>query len=113
MICLAAVEFLWDSCVESIDQRKKGHEGSGCILAHCMGMGKTLSAIAFVHTLMKSKECNFHTFLVVCPLNTVLNWHTEWTKWLDKRDRLQVIDDECTDDVDLVFLPIRCMKWPV
>ena len=40
---IAAVEFMWDCLVESVDRMKDGYEGSGCILAHCMGLGKTLS----------------------------------------------------------------------
>ena len=42
MPSVAAVKFLWDCCLETLD-RAKVEEGSGCILAHCMGLGKTLS----------------------------------------------------------------------
>lgn len=34
------VQFMWDSCYESVS-RLKTDPGSGCILAHCMGLGKT------------------------------------------------------------------------
>lgn len=37
-----AVQFLWDCVCETVERSKKG-EGGGCILAHCMGLGKTLS----------------------------------------------------------------------
>jgi len=43
---VVAVKFIWNCCVESMQQLEK-EEGSGCILAHCMGLGKTLSVSKF------------------------------------------------------------------
>ena len=46
--------------------------------------------VALVHTLMTNKEINLQRVLVVCPLNTVLNWQVEFDKWLSVDDRLEV-----------------------
>lgn len=35
----SGVKFMWDTCFESIRRIDKS-KGSGCILAHCMGLGK-------------------------------------------------------------------------
>ncbi|XP_072294737.1 transcriptional regulator ATRX [Eucyclogobius newberryi] len=74
------VQFMWDCCCESVRKVKKS-AGSGCILAHCMGLGKTLQVVTFLHTLLLSEKVEFATALVVCPLNTVLNWLNEFEKW--------------------------------
>ncbi|RUS80227.1 hypothetical protein EGW08_012023 [Elysia chlorotica] len=85
-----AVQFMWDCMFESVKRSKK-EEGAGCILAHCMGLGKTLSVISFVHTVLShSKVLNQKTCLVVSPLNTVLNWQNEWGLWLDEEDQFDV-----------------------
>ncbi|XP_030594695.1 transcriptional regulator ATRX isoform X1 [Archocentrus centrarchus] len=74
------VQFIWDCCCESVKKIEKS-AGSGCILAHCMGLGKTLQVVTFLHTLLLCEQLNFTTALVVCPLNTVLNWLNEFEKW--------------------------------
>ncbi|XP_054899513.1 transcriptional regulator ATRX-like [Poeciliopsis prolifica] len=85
------VQFIWDSCCESV---KKGNSssGSGCILAHCMGLGKTLQVVAFLHTVLLSSNLKFRTALVVCPLNTILNWVSEFKRWQHSlgEDRVKV-----------------------
>uniref|UniRef100_A0A8C7LBH5 DNA helicase n=1 Tax=Oncorhynchus kisutch TaxID=8019 RepID=A0A8C7LBH5_ONCKI len=62
------LQFIWDCCCESV--KKANSTGSGCLLAHCMGLGKTLQ--------IKGSE---QTALVVCPLNIILNWINEFEKW--------------------------------
>ncbi|XP_051513971.1 transcriptional regulator ATRX-like isoform X1 [Myxocyprinus asiaticus] len=74
------VQFMWDCCCESVAKVGKS-SGSGCILAHCMGLGKTLQVVVFLHTVLLCEKLNFSTALVVCPLNTVLNWLNEFEKW--------------------------------
>ncbi|XP_023260466.1 transcriptional regulator ATRX-like [Seriola lalandi dorsalis] len=74
------VQFIWDSCCESV-KKANSSPGSGCILAHCMGLGKTLQVVTFLHTVLLSRNLKFRTALVVCPLNTILNWVSEFKKW--------------------------------
>lgn len=76
------VKFMWNACFETIKRCRK-ESGSGCILAHCMGLGKTLQVITLVHTLLTNSESTgVSRVLVVCPLSTVLNWVNEFNIWL-------------------------------
>lgn len=84
------VQFMWATCFESLERAKKT-EGSGCILAHCMGLGKTLQVITLIHTLITNyAKTKVRTVLVVCPLSTVLNWVNEFKKWLDDLEGEQI-----------------------
>ncbi|XP_058238856.1 transcriptional regulator ATRX-like isoform X2 [Hemibagrus wyckioides] len=74
------VQFMWDNCCESV-AKVKSSPGSGCLLAHYMGLGKTLQVITFLHTVLMCELVELRTALVVCPLNTVLNWKAEFDKW--------------------------------
>ncbi|VDP86350.1 unnamed protein product [Echinostoma caproni] len=89
-----AVQFLWDCVIESVDnQDEKNEQTRGAILAHCMGLGKTLSVIAFLHTLMSHPDIiRIRTCLVICPVNTLLNWKNEWEIWLPPNDPLDVYE---------------------
>ncbi|XP_070769056.1 transcriptional regulator ATRX [Enoplosus armatus] len=89
------VQFMWDCCCESMKKIEKS-AGSGCILAHCMGLGKTLQVVTFLHTLLLCEKLEFTTALVVCPLNTVLNWLNEFEKW-----QVGMKDDESLEVTEL------------
>lgn len=75
------IKFMWDACFESLAQIKST-PGSGCIVAHCMGLGKTFQVVTLAHTLLTHAETGVKTIMVVCPLSTVLNWVNEFKKWL-------------------------------
>ncbi|KAM7351107.1 uncharacterized protein ACRADG_004087 isoform 2-T2 [Cochliomyia hominivorax] len=75
------VRFMYDSCYGGVDTLKKS-PGSGCILAHCMGLGKTLQLIALLHTVISYKELKTTKILVLCPKSTVMNWADEIIRWL-------------------------------
>ncbi|KAM8898572.1 transcriptional regulator ATRX-like isoform 2-T2 [Spinachia spinachia] len=83
------VQFIWDSCCESV-KKANSSPGTGCILAHCMGLGKTLQVVTFLHTVLLSESLKFRTALVVCPLNTILNWVSEFKKWQSSMQQDQV-----------------------
>ena len=38
----------------------------------------------------KSENIKMKRFLIVAPLNTVLNWEQEYEKWLNVEDRMDV-----------------------
>ncbi|CAF4369707.1 unnamed protein product, partial [Rotaria sp. Silwood2] len=78
------IRFLWNNVFESIDALKnKKRNGNGCILAHCMGLGKTLQVISFIHTVFNyDKITKVKTCLILCPINAALNWSNEFDHWL-------------------------------
>lgn len=81
---IKGVKFLYESTIESVADLQKGRPGSGCILAHSMGLGKTLQVISFIHTILTNSKINEHlgNALVICPKNTVKNWVAEFNQWL-------------------------------
>lgn len=91
------IKFMYDTCYGSIADEVKTE--SGCILAHCMGLGKTLQLITLLHTLiMHPKQLKTKKVLVVCPKSTIMNWNEEFRKWLDGIDtnslKVYYLDDQ-------------------
>lgn len=87
------VKFMWNCVFESLEKVKAGDSGSGCLLAHCMGLGKTLQVATLIHTVLTNAELNKEVkrALVIMPKNVLTNWHTEikmWTKNCAKKLKL-------------------------
>ncbi|XP_037083682.1 transcriptional regulator ATRX homolog [Pollicipes pollicipes] len=89
------VKFMFDCTVETVARLhdESNTDNSGCILAHCMGLGKTLQVVVLLHTLLDSAETRgkMACALVVCPKNTVQNWVRELKQW-QKRCRVPEVD---------------------
>lgn len=73
------------SCVQALpDEEDKDEEDTagGVILAHSMGLGKSLQTVAFLHT--------FHAYwpgkrsLLLVPSNVLHNWVDEFQRWLPR-----------------------------
>ena len=76
------IKFLWDAVFESKAELLSGRVPGGAILAHCMGLGKTLQTIALIHCLMTNFSQKVSRVLILCPVNTIKNWAEEFDKWL-------------------------------
>ncbi|KAJ2706272.1 hypothetical protein FB645_001788, partial [Coemansia sp. IMI 203386] len=95
---IEGIRFMWQNVVMLSDHNgKTDRDGDtvasqhGCILAHSMGLGKTLQTIAFVFTLLNeirrgNSDFANSTFksrrvLIICPPTVQSNWAAEFEKW--------------------------------
>ncbi|EDV25340.1 uncharacterized protein TRIADDRAFT_55310 [Trichoplax adhaerens] len=76
---VAGIQFLFNNVVESF-KRYRTSDGLGCILAHSMGLGKTLQVVAFIEIFLRalSAKC----VLCIVPLSTLDHWLNEINYWL-------------------------------
>ena len=110
---------MWENTIGSVRALKgESFKGSGCILAHCMGLGKvschltsrdsflirltqTFSVIAFTLSLCTSPALReikspstdrprIFTILIVAPKNTISNWKDEYSRWMPPEYKDQV-----------------------
>lgn len=68
---IGGVRFLFDNIIESVE-RFSTSTGFGCILAHSMGLGKTLQIVCFCDIFLR--HTNSKTVLCIMPINTLQNW---------------------------------------
>ncbi|KAG1658684.1 Helicase ARIP4 [Nymphon striatum] len=76
---IGGVRFLYDNIIESVKKFDKD-TGFGCILAHSMGLGKTLQIITFSDIFLRHTPGR--TIIIVAPINTIQNWVAEFDMWI-------------------------------
>lgn len=77
---IEGVRFMYENLVA------KRLEYKGCVLAHSMGLGKTLQVIALIHTLFRNpKTTKVKNVLLVVPANVLSNWECEFEKWIGEK----------------------------
>ncbi|KAL1116799.1 hypothetical protein AAG570_005269 [Ranatra chinensis] len=76
---IGGVRFMFDNVVESLE-RFNTSPGFGCILAHSMGLGKTLQVVSFCDVFLS--ETSGKTVMCIMPINTLQNWMAEFNMWL-------------------------------
>ncbi|KAM3962874.1 uncharacterized protein ACR2FA_002969 [Aphomia sociella] len=76
---IGGVRFLFDNIIESVE-RFSTSTGFGCILAHSMGLGKTLQIVCFCDIFLRHTKSK--TVLCIMPINTLQNWVAEFNMWL-------------------------------
>lgn len=76
---IGGIRFLFDNVVECVS-RFDTSSGFGCILAHSMGLGKTIQVISFVDVLLRHTAAR--KVLCITPINTIQNWLAEFDKWV-------------------------------
>ena len=76
---VGGIRFLYDNLIENLG-RFKSSPGFGCILAHAMGLGKTLQVVSFCDLFLR--HTNSKRILCIVPINTIQNWQAEFNKWL-------------------------------
>lgn len=80
------IQFMWKACYKSV-QHLNQSSGGGCVLAHSMGLGKSMQIVVFIHTLLQHcHKTNVTKVLILCPVSTILNWDNEFKKWIPHSD---------------------------
>lgn len=69
IIQVEGIRFLYNNLVES-QKHFKSTPGFGCILAHSMGLGKTLQVISFIDIVLR--HTGAHTVLAIVPVSVCL-----------------------------------------
>ncbi|XP_050302168.1 uncharacterized protein LOC126740238 [Anthonomus grandis grandis] len=75
---IGGVRFLYDNIIETVTKFDP-MAGFGCILAHSMGLGKTLQIVTFSDVFLRYTPCK--TILCIMPINTLQNWMAEFNMW--------------------------------
>ena len=98
---IGGIRFLYDNIIES-EERFRGSQGFGCILAHSMGLGKTFQVVAFVDIFLACT--GGRKVLCIVPINTIQNWLSEFNYWLPAEGERTALAGSSS---------IKCRQFPI
>merc|ERR1719495_1039253 len=101
---IGGIRFLYDNIIES-EERFRGSQGFGCILAHSMGLGKTFQVVAFVDIFLACT--GGRKVLCIVPINTIQNWLSEFNYWLPAEGERTALADGLSSS------SIKCRQFPI
>ncbi|KAF7165346.1 hypothetical protein CNMCM5623_009551 [Aspergillus felis] len=91
---LNGIQFMWRELIQDEKQQ-------GCLLAHTMGLGKTMQVISLLNTISAAAASNdpkiseqvpecFHRSqtLILCPSSLIDNWYEEFLMWTPEESRI-------------------------
>ncbi|KAL3488264.1 P-loop containing nucleoside triphosphate hydrolase protein [Aspergillus germanicus] len=94
---LNGVRFMWRELIEDKDQQ-------GCLLAHTMGLGKTMQVISLLTTISQAASSNdprirkqvpnsfrHSQTLIICPSSLIDNWYDEFVMWSPKNSPVGLV----------------------
>ncbi|KAL3437600.1 P-loop containing nucleoside triphosphate hydrolase protein [Aspergillus tetrazonus] len=110
---LSGIQFMWRELVEDKNQE-------GCLLAHTMGLGKTMQVISLLVTITAAvnspdpriqqqvpeefrprKDLPEARTLVICPSSLIENWRDEFVMWTPEDVPLTVRQVSSEDNMDV------------
>ena len=91
--------------------QEEGADAGGCILAHDMGLGKSLQVVALLHTFHAHYEGK--KSVLVVPTNVVHNWLDEFDAWLpaDSTNASELTADKVNPCLFCSILPCCCQHF--
>ena len=107
---IGGIRFLYDNLIETIS-RYKISSGFGCILAHAMGLGKTLQVISFIDVLLHHTPAQ--KVLCIVPINTIQNWLAEFNMWLPPKPALITTNGGVEEDEPSEIPDLGCRDFEV
>ncbi|GFZ15391.1 chromatin remodeling 31 [Actinidia rufa] len=108
-------EFIWKNIAGGIElEELKRHifdRGSGCIISHAPGTGKTRLTIVFLQTYMElNRTCKP---VIIAPRSMLLTWEEEFRKWkvgipFHNMNQLEFSGQENTAAINLLRQKVGC-----